>query len=103
MDLMVTPAFTEAMYVVDDWEEAEPGVFGGKGAYAQAFSLMAIAYAAGSLVGPFVGGLLAERIGWSSLTLYSGLLCGVCALPCLYATGGRRVPIRLAGGQGSES
>ncbi|CAD6580661.1 MAG: hypothetical protein ASARMPRED_000288 [Alectoria sarmentosa] len=53
LDLMVTPAFTEAMYVVDDWEEAEPGVFGGKGAYAQAFSLMAIAYAAGSLAGPF--------------------------------------------------
>lgn len=100
---MVTPAFTEAMYVVDDWEEAEPGVFGGKGAYAQAFSLMTIAYAAGSLVGPFVGGLLAERIGWSSLTLCSGLLCGVCALPCLYATGGRRVPIRLAGEQESES
>lgn len=52
---------------------------------------MGIAYAAGSLVGPFVGGLVAERVGWDGMTLASGVVCAACALPCLYATGGRRV------------
>lgn len=104
LNLISTPAFTEAMYVVDDKEVARPGVFGRKGAYAQAFALMTIAYAAGSLVGPFVGGLMAERIGWNGLTLASGVLCGLCSLPCLYATGGRRLPVRLLpGGHDSRS
>lgn len=95
-NMLATPSSTEAMYVVDDAEVAKPGVFGPKGAYAQAFALMTIAYASGSLVGPFVGGLLAEWIGWNYLTLASGVACGLCALPCLYATGGRRSPVRAS-------
>ena len=97
LNMLATPAFTEATYVVDDGEAAEPGVFGPKGAYAQAFALMNIAYATGSLVGPFVGGSLAEWIGWDHLTLASGITCGLCALPCLYATGGRRAPVQASG------
>lgn len=86
LNFMAIPAFAEAMYVVD---EAESGVWGERGGYA-----------AGSLVGPFVGGLAADWIGWDGLTLASGVLCGLCALPCLYATGGRRLPVRLEGGTG---
>lgn len=86
--MLATPAFTEAMYVVADQEAA--GVFGPQGAYAQAFSLMTVAYAAGSLVGPFACGFLVESLGWDALTLAGGILCGLCALPCLYATGGKR-------------
>lgn len=107
LTMITTPAFAEAMYVVDDAEVAEPGVFGPRGAYAQAFALMTVAYAAGSLVGPFVGGLvgglMAERIGWKDLTLASGVLCGLCTVPCLYATGGRRASVRSSGGDGSGS
>ena len=102
LDLLDTPANMEAIYVVDDEAAAQPGVWGRQGAYAQAFALMSVAYAAGSLVGPFVGGLLAEWIGWNRLTLASGVLCGLCALPCMYATGGKRVRARLlAGGRDS--
>lgn len=104
LNMTAVPAFAEAMYVVDDEAAARPGVFGPRGAYAQAFALMTIAYAAGSLVGPFVGGLLAERVGWDGLTLGCGIVCGLCALPCLYATGGRRrSPVRSSGAQGSCS
>ena len=103
LEMLSTPAFTEAIYVVDDAEAADAGVFGPKGAYAQAFALMTIAYAAGSLVGPFVGGWLAEWMGWNNLTLASGILCGLCALPCLYATGGRRSLARASGGRDSGS
>ena len=97
LNLLVMPAFTEATYTVDDREAAEPGVFGPRGAYAQAFALMTIAYATGSLIGPFVGGFLAEWIGWNSLTLASGITCGLCSLPCLYATGGRGLPVQRSG------
>lgn len=103
LSALATPAFAEAMYVVDDAAAARPGVFGPKGAYAQAFGLMTVAYAAGSLVGPFVGGLMAERVGWDRVTLASGVLCGLCALPCLYATGGRRRAVSSVGGQDSGS
>lgn len=88
LNMLATPAFTEAMYVVADQEAA--GVFGPQGAYAQAFSLMTVAYATGSLVGPFACGFLVERLGWNTLMLAGGILCGFCSLPCLYATGGKR-------------
>lgn len=91
LNMILTPVFSEAMYLVDEKEAALPGVFGTRGAYAQAFGLMNMAYAAGSLVGPLVGGLLVRRVGWNVLTLGTGVVCAVCVVPCLYATGGRRV------------
>lgn len=104
LNMMAVPAFAEATYVVDDLSAARPGVFGPRGAYAQAFALMNVAYAAGSLVGPFVGGLLAERVGWGNLTLGCGVVCGLCAVPCLYATGGRRrVPVLGSGARDASS
>ena len=103
LNMISTPALTEAVYVVDDTELADPGVFGPRGAYAQAFALMTVVYAAGSLVGPFVGGLRAEMVGWKDLTLASGVLCGLCTLPCLYATGWRRASKRCSGGDDSGS
>lgn len=69
---------------------SEPGIFGTKGAYGQAFGLMNVAYAAGSVVGPLMGGLLVESVGWNDLTLGSGIICALCVVHCLYATGGRR-------------
>ena len=100
--MLGTPAYTETTYVVDDAEERDPGVWGPKGAYAQAFSLMTVAYATGSLVGPFVAGLAAERLGWNGLTLSFGICSGLCALPCLYATGGKRERGRVEDGERDE-
>jgi len=91
LNMILTPVFSEAMYVVDEKTANDPGIFGAKGAYAQAFGLMNVAYAAGSLVGPLMGGLLVESVGWNDLTLGTGIVCALCVLPCLYATGGRQV------------
>ena len=88
LNLVLTPVFSEAMYTVDEKEAAQPGIFGPKGAYAQAFAQMNIAYGAGSLLGPLLGGLLVERIGWNNVTLLTGISCAVCVPACLYATGG---------------
>ena len=89
LNMILTPVFTEAMYAVDEIEARDPGIFG-KGAYAQAFGLMNVAYAVGSLVGPLMGGLLVERVGWNVLTAGTGVLCLGCVAPCFFATGGRR-------------
>ena len=61
--MVQTPVFTEAKAVVDQAEEEEPGVFGENSAYAQAFGLMNMAYAVGTVVGPLLGGMLVQRIG----------------------------------------
>ena len=95
LNLILTPVFSEAMYTVDEKEAAQPGIFGPKGAYAQAFAQMNVAYASGSLLGPLVGGMFAERIGWNNLTLLTGISCAFCVPLSLYATGGTTARIRI--------
>ena len=90
LNMILTPVWSEASYLVDEIMMNEPGIFGAKGAYGQAFSLMNMAYAIGSLVGPLSGGLLVESAGWNDLTLGIGIFCALCVIPCLWATGGRR-------------
>ena len=90
VNMILTPVFAEAKEVVDEGEAEEPGKFGENGAYAQAFAMMNMAYAAGSFLGPLCGAILVERIGWASLTLGTGFVCAVCVGPCALATGGKR-------------
>lgn len=102
LNMILTPVWSEATYLVDDKVAEEPGIFGTKGAYAQAFGLMNVAYATGSLVGPLMSGLLVETVGWNDLTLATGILSALCILPCLYATGGKHVQKNSEGGQNGE-
>ena len=90
LNMILTPSWSDASYTVDEIMNTEPGIFGTKGAYAQAFGLMNMAYATGSLVGPLLGGFLVENVGWNDLTLGTGIFCALCVVPCLFATGGRR-------------
>ena len=90
LDMILIPSWSDASYTVDDIMKNEPGIFGTKGAYAQAFSLMNMAYATGSLIGPLLGGFLVENVGWNDLTLGTGIFSALCVVPCLFATGGRR-------------
>ena len=90
LNMILTPSWSDASYTVDEIMNNEPGIFGTKGAYAQAFGLMNMAYATGSLVGPLLGGFLVENVGWNDLTLGTGIFCALCVVPCLFATGGKR-------------
>ncbi|KAL2038085.1 hypothetical protein N7G274_009032 [Stereocaulon virgatum] len=90
LNMVLTPVWSEVSYLIDDRVTEEPGIFGSKGAYAQAFSLMNVAYASGSLIGPLTGSFLVEILGWNDVTLATGILCALCVLPCLFATGGKR-------------
>lgn len=62
--------------------------FGKGGAYAQAYALFNVAFAAGSMVGPLAAGALVEQKGWGSMSWVLGLLSGITSVPTFLWLGG---------------
>lgn len=85
---LIPPLFVEASYVVQEKEAESPGVFGKGGAMALAYGILNSAFAAGSMVGPFLAGFIRESAGWSTMSWVIGLLMGVSAIPILLFLGG---------------
>jgi MFS family permease len=85
---ILSPLMAEITYVVDAKEKKNPGTFGKTGAYAQAYGLFVMSYAAGALVGPLWGGLVNSTAGWGTTTWTLGLLSASGAVPALIWTGG---------------
>ncbi|KAL6715401.1 hypothetical protein ACLMJK_006362 [Lecanora helva] len=102
LNMILTPVYSEATYLIDDMLAEDENIFGGKGAHAQAFGLMNAAYAVGSLVGPLMGGLVLQRVGWKHLMLGLGVACFVCLGPVFGGMGGRRRRGRGNGGGDGE-
>lgn len=86
-DLAQPALFLETQLVVDGMEARSPGVFGEKGAVAQAFSLQVMASFAGLMLGPMVGGFLSDRFGWSAMAWSLGLLTAVTTGPMVFLSG----------------
>ena len=89
LNMVLTPVWSDTIYLVDEKSKQDPGIFGERGAYAQAFGLMNMAYAIGSVLGPLLGGWLMEEVGWNRITLGAGVLSGICVIPCVIYTGGQ--------------
>jgi len=85
---ILSPLMAEITYVVDAKEKKNPGTFGKTGAYAQAYGLFVMSYAAGTLVGPLWGGLVNSTAGWGTMTWTLGLLSASGAVPAFIWTGG---------------
>ncbi len=85
---ILSPLMAEITYVVDAKEKKNPGAFGKTGAYAQAYGLFVMSYAAGTLVGPLWGGLVNSTAGWGTMAWSLGLLSASGAVPALIWTGG---------------
>ena len=64
-----------------------PG-FGPGGAYAQAYALFNVAFAAGCMVGPLAAGFIAQGEGWATMSWVLGLLSGITSLPAVLWLGG---------------
>ncbi|KAI6802253.1 MFS general substrate transporter [Hortaea werneckii] len=87
--VVLTPMMAEITYAVDAKAQTRPpGFFGKNGAYAQAYSLFNMAWAAGSMVGPLLAGLVKQRAGWDVTTLILGIVSIVTAIPAVIWTGG---------------
>ena len=87
--LVVTPIMAEITYsVVAKAEARPPGYFGKNGAFAQAYSLYNVAWAVGFMVGPLLGGLINQHLGWPAATLVLGCISILTAVPTAIWTGG---------------
>lgn len=84
----MVPLLAEVTYVVEAKERHTPGIFGERGAYAQAYALFNVAFAAGTLIGPIWGGFVVRSSGWGVMTLTLGVLAAVTSVPALVWTGG---------------
>lgn len=73
----------EISYTVIAKEKNNPGLYGPKGAIAQAYGLFNMAFAAGALVGPIWAGFVEQGAGWATMTWTLGLLSGVSAIPAV--------------------
>lgn len=89
LTLVLTPMMAEITYAVEAKASRHPpGFFGKNGAYAQAYSLFNMAWAAGCLVGPLLSGLVNQRAGWAVTVLILGCLSLATAIPTAIWTGG---------------
>ena len=82
------PLITEISASVREIEEITPGIFGPRGALAQAYGLLGCSFAAGSLVGPLYAGFVKERLGWPAMALLMGVLSSVSLVFVFIVTGG---------------
>jgi MFS family permease len=84
----MTPLMAEITYVVEAKEKKQPGIFGKTGAYAQAYGLFVMAFAAGTLIGPIWAGYVEDAAGWGTMSWTLGLFSATGAIPALIWTGG---------------
>jgi len=90
--LTFPPIMAEISGVVDAEEKrmlahGHPG-FGNGGAYAQAYALFNMAFAAGCMIGPLLAGFIVDTSGWATMAWVLGLLAGFSAVPAFLWLGG---------------
>lgn len=90
INLCVPALFVETQQVLEDMERSRPGVFGEKGAVAQAFGIQTMAQFLGLTLGPLWGGFSEYQYGWKVMSLSLGLLAGVTAIPMLWLSNGQK-------------
>jgi MFS family permease len=81
LNLCTPPIMVEITSVVEDKERQSPGLFGSRGAYAQAYGLFNFAWAAGCLIGPIWAGFVNEGAGWGTMSWTLALLSALTAIP----------------------
>ncbi|QSS49191.1 MFS amine transporter [Histoplasma capsulatum var. duboisii H88] len=79
---------TEISHAVDELEERDPVLFSGPGAMGQGYALYNMAFAAGQLLGPIIGGFVITSVGWAGMNLALGLICFASAVPMAIFCGG---------------
>jgi MFS family permease len=84
----VPALYVETQQVLEEMERARPGIFGKRGAVAQAFGIQTMASFLGLFLGPLWGGFVEYRFGWRAMAWSLGLLAGVTAVPMLWLSDG---------------
>jgi MFS family permease len=77
---IMLPVMVEISEPIERKEKESPGIFGAKGANAQAYALHAMAWASGQLLGPIVAGALVQTVGWRSMNVVLAVVSGLTSL-----------------------
>ena len=77
---VLLPLTVEISEPIERKEKECPGIFGVKGATAQAYALHGMAWASGQLLGPIIAGTLAQRAGWGVMNIFMAVVSGAAAL-----------------------
>ncbi|KAF4211391.1 hypothetical protein CNMCM8980_002237 [Aspergillus fumigatiaffinis] len=83
-DLGQPGLYVESQMVIEEMEEQSPGIFGEKGAVAQAFGLQTMANYAGLAIGPILGEALFDNYGWKAMALALGALSAATVVPSFW-------------------
>ncbi|KAF2865107.1 MFS transporter-like protein [Massariosphaeria phaeospora] len=86
------PLMAEISEIVESKEKkmltnGEPG-YGKSGAYAQAYALFNVAFAAGTMIGPLLAGFVVQEKGWRTMAWVLGLFSGFTGIPMFLWMGG---------------
>ncbi|KAJ5771931.1 Major facilitator superfamily domain general substrate transporter [Penicillium odoratum] len=87
INLGLPALYVESQAVLDEMELRKPGIFGPKGAIAQAFGLQTMAQFIGLFFGPLWGGFIEYHYGWKTMAWTLGLLVFITAIPVLWLSG----------------
>lgn len=90
LNCMIAPLAADMFAEVETLAQTNPSVFGGKGAYAQAFSLFDVALGVSTAVGPVWAGAFYEGTNWQIMAVSLALLSVMGGLPAFWFTGGTR-------------
>ncbi|OJJ46684.1 hypothetical protein ASPZODRAFT_2000289 [Penicilliopsis zonata CBS 506.65] len=82
--LAIPALYAETQTVLDELEARDPGIFGPKGATAQAFGIQTMAQFVGLFAGPVWGGFIDHRFGWKAMSASLGVLAGITSIPMLW-------------------
>ncbi|KAE8555721.1 hypothetical protein EYB25_000419 [Talaromyces marneffei] len=77
---VLLPVLVEISEPIDRKEKECPGIFGEKGANAQAYALHGMAWASGQLLGPIIAGTLAQTAGWGVMNIVMAVVSASTAL-----------------------
>ncbi|KAL2126090.1 hypothetical protein VTI74DRAFT_1720 [Chaetomium olivicolor] len=87
LTLSSTPLMAEIMYIIEDKEKQQPGLWGAKGVYGVGFGLFTTSFALGGVIGSFMAGYLYSGLGWEIFGWAFGIWCAGGAVICATLVG----------------
>ncbi|KAI0891968.1 MFS transporter-like protein [Annulohypoxylon nitens] len=84
-----SPSVVETSFVVQEYDRANPRLFGANGPYAQLYGFNSLFFCAGLTVGPVIAGALRDGIGYSNMNLIFAIISGVTAAASFFVIGGK--------------
>ena len=96
LNFMIAPLAADMFAEVENLSQANPMVFGEKGAYAQAYSLFDAAFGISTAIGPIWAGAFYEATNWQIMAVSLAILSALGGLPVFWFTGATRARKELA-------